>query len=193
MTVCFLVRHAAFDFGVHHLAGRSECALSPAGEDQAAKLTRVLPKKAVFQSSPRRRCLQTIAPHAFATGRRATVIPALDEMDFGSWTGRTFASLDRDSTWREWNEKRAESRAPGGESMLEAQSRILGHIRNVAADNPSSPVIMVTHAELIRAVVLHCLSLPLDDWKLVDVPYASVTTIAVGPSGQIVLDQRIAA
>ncbi len=193
MTVCFLVRHAAFDFGVRHLAGRSECALSSVGEEQAKNLARILPRRAIVQSSPRRRCVQTIAPHAFAAGQRTTIVPALDELDFGSWTGRTFASLDRDPAWRQWNEHRAKARAPGGEAMIDAQSRILRHIGEVAATSPSAAVIMVTHAELVRGVLLHCLSVPLDNWNLVDVPHASVTTIAVGSSGQMVLDQRIAA
>jgi len=193
MTVCFLVRHAEFDFGMRHLAGRSECTLSASGEKQAANLTRLLPRNAILQSSPRRRSLQTIAPHAFATGRIAAKIAALDEVDFGVWKGRTFASLDRDPAWRLWNEKRSNARALDGESMMEVQERILNHIRQTAADNPSAPIIMVTHAELIRAVILHCLSLPLNDWNIIDVPYASITTIAVEPPGQMELDQRIAA
>ena len=30
---------------------------------------------------------------------------------------------------------------------------------------PGSTIVMVTHAEIIRAVVLHCLAWPLDAWR----------------------------
>ena len=36
---------------------------------------------------------------------------------------------------------------------------------------------MVTHAEIIRCAVLHCLSLPLDAWSRIDVPPASVVKL----------------
>ncbi len=35
----------------------------------------------------------------------------LDEIDFGTFTGRSFADLDGDPDWRTWNEDRAN--APG--------------------------------------------------------------------------------
>jgi broad specificity phosphatase PhoE len=193
MTICLLIRHAAFDFGTRHLAGQSECALSAEGEEQAKRLARLLPRKATVYSSPRRRCLQTIGPYLAATRNSASPCAALDEIDFGSWTGRPFASLERDPAWKQWNEHRDTARAPNGECMGEAQRRILAHIATVAADDPQGTFILVTHAELIRSVILRCLSLSLDDWKQIDVPYASITTVGVGRSGQLMLDQRIAA
>jgi broad specificity phosphatase PhoE len=36
---------------------------------------------------------------------------------------------------------------------------------------------MVTHAEIIRAAVLHAMSLSLDEWPHIDVPPASVTRL----------------
>jgi broad specificity phosphatase PhoE len=193
MTICLLVRHAQTAAGDSRLAGRSDCALSSTGEDQARHLAQMLPDDAVIQSSPRRRCLQTIAPYAEKCGRPVEVQPALDEVDFAGWTGQTFEQLDGDPAWRRWNEKRSVARVPSGESMIEVQTRMLDHIRNAATRVPDAMMVMMSHAEPIRAVVLSCLSLPLDEWHRVDIPHASITTVAVSRSGQVILDQRAVA
>ena len=73
-----------------------------------------------------------------------------------------------------------------------AQARIVGHLASLPAIHGGT-VVMVTHSELIRAVVLHCMSLPLDAWASIDVPFASVTTVAIGRSGQMFVDQKVAA
>jgi broad specificity phosphatase PhoE len=195
MTIYLLMRHAAYDFGVRHLAGRSEWSLSADGQAQANALAhRGLPRRVTLvHSSPRARCLQTIAPYSAATGQPAAVRQALDEVDFGNWTGLEYSALENDPHWRNWNERRGEARAPAGESMSEAQARIVRHLKATSRAHPSGTIVVVTHAELIRAVVLHCLSLPLNSWQSVDVPYASVRTVAVGSSGQMIVDQKVAA
>jgi broad specificity phosphatase PhoE len=62
MTIYLLMRHAAYDFGVRHLAGRSEWSLSADGQAQANALAHSgLPRRVTLvHSSPRARCLKTI-------------------------------------------------------------------------------------------------------------------------------------
>lgn len=78
---------------------------------------------------------------------------ALDEIDFGDWSGRSFADLDEDPRWHEWNARRASARPPGGEYMGEAQARALVFAFDVAARHPCPPL-LVTHCDIIRS--LHC-------------------------------------
>lgn len=195
MTICLMIRHAAYDFGKHHLAGRAECSLSLAGQAQAKMLVQRVPqgKITLIESSPQRRCLETIAPLSVAIGRPVSVCPALNEIDFGAWTGLPYALLDSDPEWRQWTLRRGTVRPPGGETMAEAQARIVGHLAGLPAVHAGGTIVVMTHAELIRAVVLHCMSLPLDAWASVDVPFASVTTVAIGRSGQMFVDQKVAA
>jgi probable phosphoglycerate mutase len=153
--------------------------LGDRGRQQAADLARGLAGLGItnVQSSPRERAMET----AVAIARRANLpietCPALDEVDCGRWTGRAFAELAEDPRWAEWNRNRARARPPGGESMVEVQARIVAHLRDVHAAHPSGRVVMVTHAEIIRCAVLHCLSLPLDAWSRIDVPPASVAML----------------
>lgn len=195
MTICLLIRHAAYDFGQDHLAGRSEHPLSACGELEALALAKSISANhsTRLQSSPRRRCRQTIEPIVTKTGQTVELCPPLDEIDFGDWTGRSFIALHDDPLWRRWNDQRSATRPPGGETMREAQSRIVAHLISSATAHPSATIVMVTHAELIRSVVLHSLRLPLEAWHSIDVPYTSITTVAVGRSGQLMLDQKVAA
>lgn len=77
---------------------------------------------------------------------------ALDEIEFGSWTGARFSDLAGDRQWAAWNSHRSTARCPGGESQSEAQTRALAFAFEAAAgsENP----LLVTHCDIIRA--LHC-------------------------------------
>src|SRR3546814_8252305 len=50
-----------------------------------------------------------------------------DEIDYGEWTGRTLDELAEVEQWRLYNTFRAGSRIPGGELMVEAQTRSEEH------------------------------------------------------------------
>ena len=64
--------------------------------------------------------------------------------------------------------------------MAEAQARIVGHMGCVVA---GETVVMVTHADLIRAAVAHVLGLSLDHLLRFDIGPASVTGVAIGDWG----------
>src|SRR5205814_4109461 len=114
-----------------------------------------------------------------------------DELDMGAWTGRSFAELKHDPQWQLWNTQRANAGPPQGESMRELQRRVVGHLHDVAKAYDGEEVVIVTHAEPIRAAVLHCLGLSLDEFPSVQIAPASVTTILVrGRSGEIVPNHK---
>jgi broad specificity phosphatase PhoE len=180
VTLFLLVRHAAHSAVDHTLAGRSQgVALSSEGREQAAGLARHLGSSGIarLQSSPSQRACETAGVLSASLGLATEICPALDEMDFGSWSGRGFGELANDPEWMRWNSERARSRPPGGESMAEAQARIVSHLDQVRGQHACGAVVMVTHAEIIRAAVLHAMSLPLDDWSRIDVQPASVTRL----------------
>ena len=53
-------------------------------------------------SSPQLRCRQTAA----VFGLPVSVDAGLDEIDFGSWTGQSFAGLEDRADWWAWNAAR---------------------------------------------------------------------------------------
>ena len=100
-------------------------ALSREGLEQAeivADLLGTEPLAAVY-SSPRERAWYTARAIAEPHELKAEISDALDEVDFGDWTGRRFDELEGDPAWDEWNSARSSARPPGGESMAEAVAR----------------------------------------------------------------------
>jgi broad specificity phosphatase PhoE len=179
---CLLVRHAAHDLVDRVLVGRMDgVALNDLGREQALALRARLESFDILavQSSPRQRAIETAAIIAGARGLEVTVCPALDEVDFGVWTGLSFADLTARSDWSAWNSARESTRPPLGETMPEAQKRITSYLDDMHASQPKGCIVMVTHAELIRAALLHVMALPLDDWARLDIPPASIARLQI--------------
>jgi broad specificity phosphatase PhoE len=57
--------------------------------------------------------------------------------------------------------------------------RVMDHLLLFSKSYPDARVVMVTHAEVIRALVLSRAGLPLSAWRAVDVPPASITRFGV--------------
>jgi broad specificity phosphatase PhoE len=181
MTLIFLVRHAAHDSLPTRLSGRLPgIRLGETGRAQAEALAAKLANHRIdtMHSSPRERCLETAAAIASAAGASAPEISeALDEVDFGAWSGREFAELDADPVWSLWNEQRSLARTPGGESALDVQRRIMSHIERVASLIPNGAAVLVSHAEPIRAALLYVLGCSLDAWSRLEISPASISRI----------------
>ncbi|RZK76915.1 MAG: histidine phosphatase family protein, partial [Methylobacterium sp.] len=139
-----LVRHAAHIHLDRRLSGRMPgVPLSEAGRVQAAALGRFLAADGVtaVECSPLDRTCETAAAIVAAAGLPSpTPVEALVEIDLGDWTGRAFDSFGDDPAWRDWNEHRGTARIPGGETMAEAQARIVGHLRRTATSRPGETI-----------------------------------------------------
>jgi broad specificity phosphatase PhoE len=179
MTIFYLVRHALHVRGDDILVGRSgNVPLSDMGRRQAEGLASRWRSGGIHlvQSSPRLRARQTAQPIARACGLPIEITPAIDEVDFGDWTGRCFSDLDQDEEWRTWNNARSVARAPGGETIEQVRARLMAHLAMLAERWGDKSVLLVTHAEIVRTAILHALGRPLDDFAVFDVPQASVST-----------------
>jgi broad specificity phosphatase PhoE len=179
MTTRFLlVRHATCAQTERILLGRSlDPALDARGRAQARALARQLrgEKPARIECSPRKRTRQTAHTIAAALHREVHVTPELDELDFGAWSGRSFADLERDPAWRLWNRERGSAQTPAGVAIADVQRVLDGHLAKLAQAHPDASVLLVTHAEVIRALLMHALHAPVDHWALYQIPPASVT------------------
>jgi ribonuclease H / adenosylcobalamin/alpha-ribazole phosphatase len=189
-----LIRHAAHSHLGNVLSGRTPgLGLSAAGCVQAARLARHCAVLGIdrLESSPIQRAQETAQAIADQCGGLAVETASeLDELDFGEWAGRSFADLDRDPRWLAWNASRQTAVAPAGESMADAQARAMAHIERVAAERPGQTVAMVTHCDIIRAVIAKVLGLSLDHILRFDVDPASTSRLAVGAWGAKVLSMN---
>ena len=181
-TVFHLVRHAAHVLLPHTLAGRmQQVPLSEAGRAQAAGLAERLAGEAIFAvvASPVQRAMETAEPLAQRLGMQVVVNAGFQEIDFGAWTGRRFDELAGDPVWADWNRLRALASCPGGETMHAAQSRALSALMGLHAAHGGRTIAVVSHADIIRAILAPALGLPLDRLYRLTIDPASVSTLVV--------------
>ncbi len=178
-TTVYLIRHGAHGHLDRTLSGRQPgLPLTERGRAQARALGEDFAAVGLtaIHSSPVRRARETADAIGAACGLPVAVVPALDEIDFGAWTGRAFAELEGDPSWREWNRHRATARAPGGETMAEAVERAWAHLTALV---DSARVALVTHCDVVRGVVARAIGLSLDHVHRFAVDAASVTRLTL--------------
>jgi probable phosphoglycerate mutase len=156
--------------------------LNERGQQEAERLADDLTdvQIAAIYTSPQERASETAVPLAKRRGLTAHVSSELDEIDFGGWTGKSFESLAPDPAWRQWVDRRSEAQPPGGETIARAQRRVLDAIGRLSAAHARSTVALVTHGDLIKAVLAHYLGLSLDGLERFDVAPASVSVVFLG-------------
>jgi probable phosphoglycerate mutase len=152
------------------------------GTAQAARLATALAASTAMSAiytSPLDRARDTA--HALARYQPVVVREdeALTEIDFGEWTGWSFADLDKDPAWQRFNRARAGAVIPGGEHPAEAQRRMVACIARLAARHRGQAIALVSHAEPIRCALLHYQRLSLDQWDRIEVAPASVSQVLV--------------
>ncbi|WP_333895935.1 histidine phosphatase family protein [Brevundimonas aurantiaca] len=181
MTIIHLIRHGTHDLVSRRLCGRTPgVGLSDTGRRQAEALARVLPRLDRVLTSPLDRTRETAAVIAAAHSGRLEEETALNEIDFGDWTGRDFAQLDALPEWRRWNAARDQGRAPNGESMLEVQGRLSRWLETMAAADAGA-VAAVSHADVIKSVVALTLGLSLRHHDRFEIAPGSITTVSATP------------
>lgn len=191
MTTVLLVRHAQCARMAEVLFGRAiDPPLDDVGRRQADAVGALVARfgGVAIEASPRRRTQETAAAIGRAVGTFWRTSNALDEVDFGDWSGQSFEALHDDSRWRRWNDRRGSARTPNGTTMQSVQQRMVGHIASVAARERSRTVALVSHAEPIRAALLYHLDLPLDQYARIDVRPASISTLEVDGGATRVVD-----
>lgn len=190
MTTFFLVRHGVTAHTGHKLSGwMPDVHLTDDGVAQAEaaadRLARA-PIKAVY-ASPIDRTMETARPIAARHGLEIDVRPALGEVRYGRWTGRTFKSLRRSKLWGAVQQWPSSVRFPDGETLREVQERALDELDRIRAERPRHAVCCVTHADVIRLVAAHFLGVHVDLFQRIVISPASITVVAVGNGGPQVL------
>jgi broad specificity phosphatase PhoE len=180
MTCLYLVRHGATDEIGRSFTGRlSGISLNTEGREQAASLAekfRDLAVRAIY-SSPSDRARQTADVIAAAAKVPVQQNCAFHEIEIGDWSGATFETLNEQEDFRLFNSVRSLARPPAGELMLEVQSRAVAELLRVSQICGPCPVVVVTHSDVIKAVLAYFLGIPLDLAHRLVIDLASVSVI----------------
>ena len=138
---------------------------------------------AAVLSSPVQRAQETAAPIARALGLTVVVEAGLDEIDFGAWTGSPFAALDGQPAWDAWNQRRGSAGCPDGETMVSAQARAVAAVLLAGEVFAGQHILMVSHQDVLKAVLAHFLGLPLDHLARFSLDPASCSVVTLFEGG----------
>lgn len=193
MTTVLLIRHGrttANASGV--LAGRTPgVELDERGHAQALALAERLAAVplAAIVSSPLERTRQTA--EALLAGRRDTplhVEESLTECDYGHWAGRDLKTLAKEPLWRTVQVHPAAAVFPDGEAMAAMSARAVTAIRRWNAElGEHATYAVVSHGDLIKAIVADALGMHLDLFQRLQADPCSVSVISYTATRPFVL------
>jgi probable phosphomutase (TIGR03848 family) len=186
MTTFYLVRHGVTSHTGNRLSGRLDgIHLSEEGvaeAEAAAEMLAAVRFRSVY-SSPIDRTLETARIIAARQGLEVDVRDGLLEVDYGTWTNRSFKSVARTKLWSQVQRWPSGARFPSGESLREVQQRALDELDSIRSRHPRGTVCCVTHADVIRLVIADYLGIHLDLFQRIMVGPASTTVVSVGDDG----------
>ena len=189
MTVFLMIRHGSTDMLGKTLAGwMPDVHLNAEGAAQAERLADRLgnaPITAVY-CRPLDRARETAAPVAARKGLQVTYREGLGEIRFGDWTGLDFQELAHEPVWELFNVFRSGTRIPGGEMMLEVQTRIVGELDELRLKHPDGVVAVVSHGDVIKSALAHYAGIPLDLIRRLEISPASVSVVKVNSYGPLI-------
>ncbi len=191
-TTILLVRHGVTGTTGKVLPGRAAgLHLSPQGLEQAQRAAQRLndlgATPTALYASPLERTRETAAPIAKALHLRVKTDRGLIECDFGGWTGKTLASLRKKPEWRAVQNAPSTFRFPDGESFTEMQLRIWTTLERLAVDHHGETIVVVSHADPIKAAVTYAQGVPLDLFQRTVISTCSISALILTGSTPIVL------
>ena len=123
--------------------------------------------------SPLRRAAQTTE----ALGLTGIIEPQLKECDYGSWSGRTLAEIQREEpdNLAAWIRDPASS-SHGGETIVDLIRRVGAWIDDHRRDSGHS--VIVAHSGVIRSAIIHVIQAPASSFNRIDIAPLSRTVFS---------------
>lgn len=201
MPICLLVRHGhstANADGV--LSGRAPgVGLTDRGRAEVGALGAALAGVPLVRvvSSPLERCLATAAAVAEGHDLDVEQDDRVIECAYGAWTGRPLRELTADPLWRVVQDTPSRARFPesdayAGESLAEMAQRAVGALTALDAEveaghGPDAVWAVVSHGDVLKAVLAHVAGTALDDFQRLVVEPASVAVVRLTPDRPFLL------
>ncbi len=169
MTKIWLIRHGQTEWNLAgRYQGQSDIELSAKGVRQAELLAEHLAIENIdhidaVYASDLKRAMKTAACIAKKAGCELQLEPALRELNFGVWEGKTYAAITE-----QWPEVMHTFFArpdllviPEGETFAQLQQRAAKKLEQIARRHAGGSVVIVAHGAIIRTLLAYVLHLPL--------------------------------
>lgn len=186
MTLLLLIRHGTNDWVHGRLAGWTPGVhLNDEGRRQALALaTRLsqLPIDAIY-SSPLERTVETARAIAAPRGMPIHLIDGVGEVKYGEWQGAELKELYKHDLWPGVQFYPSGTRFPGGETLGEAQVRMVAALDNLRSRHPKGIIAVVSHADIIKLATAYYIGMHIDLFQRLEVSPCSLTAIAFTKMG----------
>ena len=191
MTTFYLIRHGEKDSDEALMVGRLPGVhLTAKGRRQAQAVARHLRGVHLDRifSSPMERALETAGPLARAKRRKIEASPAFHEIDLGQWTGKTVRQLASVRSWRNFRRFPGGTAIPGGETLAEAQARVVSEMIRLREKYPAAAIAIATHEDPIRLAVCCFIGAPIEVYEHLTIRLGSLTVLCVDDQ-RVILDR----
>jgi alpha-ribazole phosphatase len=155
MSHALFIRHAETAMA-GRFCGHSDPGLNERGRNQLILLLEQLSEETIefIYSSDLQRAISTA--EAIATNRKLPLVtrPALREIDFGQWEGRSWVEIELSNAEgaQKWMAAYPHLPAPEGETFDTFEARVLEEVNGLLARH-AGPFAVVTHAGVLRVVL----------------------------------------
>jgi broad specificity phosphatase PhoE len=173
MACLILIRHGETDWNLEgRWQGQTDVPLNARGLRQAELLAEKLSGSGLtaVYSSDLTRARQTAEAVARSSGLDVQLEPRLREICQGDWEGKLISEIQR--LEGDISQKRSENplnfAAPGGETPLQVQSRVLAAAEAILQRHPDGVTAVVSHGYALAVIIAHYRELPISQaWDLI--------------------------
>ncbi|WP_238613265.1 MSMEG_4193 family putative phosphomutase [Candidatus Oscillochloris fontis] len=186
MTQVLLIRHGTNDWVHGRLAGWTPGVhLNTEGQQQALALSERLgdlPIAAIY-TSPLERCVETASALAHPRSLPLRLVEQLGEVRYGEWQGGELKELARHELWPGVQFYPSGTRFPNGETLGEAQMRVVQAIDGLRSQHPETIIGICSHADLIKLAVAYYIGIHIDLFQRLVIEPCSLTALQFGRMG----------
>ncbi len=182
ITTLLLIRHGHTRMTEEgRLYSDPEAELTDEGLKQSKALAEWLMSRPpdVVLSSTAKRVVATAESISGQTNIPILRVEDLNEWHVGNWEGRTYLDLKKNSPdeYKAWTADPIRMRPPGGESIEDMYERTKSRIAEIIEQYDGKRVALVTHAGIVRSVLVHALGMPLDNFWRISIPVGTVSKV----------------
>lgn len=182
MLEILLLRHGQTDWNKGgRVMGRRPIPINKVGRRDSELVAQLLKNVKVdyLYASPVLRAVQTARIVMRSRRIKLETAPELAEVEYGSWVGRTFEDVSREKQYRIYHTTPRLAHPPGGERLTDVQKRSLAFIEALKKRHRRGSVLLVTHADVIRSILIHYLNMDLNDMLRMQIDNGSLSILRV--------------
>ena len=180
-TVIDLLRHGEVE-GDAVFRGSSDDVLSDEGWQQMQNALADKGDWDVIITSPLQRCFEFAESLADDEGLNLHINDQLQEIHFGDWEGQSpddIMQSDDAQRLDAWWQSPTKETPPRGEDFQDFRSRVLKALNKISQQYEDENVLIVTHAGVIRIILMYILGIQDENLFRLNVDYANFSQIRI--------------